>query len=78
MRSWRIPLWLELSAAVLLALIASNAVTFAIAEYQRAAEIKAERLNAMQDRLGALRHRVIVTPRRAGDLRGPDRRRALS
>lgn len=54
MRSWRIPLWLELSAAVLLALIASNAVTFAIAEYQRAAEIKAERLNAMQDRLGAL------------------------
>ena len=54
MRSWRIPLWLELSVAVLLALIASNAVTFAIAEYQRAAEIKAERLNAMQDRLGAL------------------------
>lgn len=54
MRGWRIPLWLELSAAVLLALIASNAVTFAIAEYQRAAEIRAERQDAVASRLTAL------------------------
>ncbi len=50
----RIPLWLELSAAVLLALIASNAVTFAIAEYQRSLEIKAERLTAIEGRISAL------------------------
>jgi signal transduction histidine kinase len=50
----RIPLWLELSAAVLLALIASNAVTFAIAEYQRSLEIKAERLTAIESRISAL------------------------
>lgn len=50
----RVPLWLELSAAVLLALIASNAVTFAIAEYQRSLEIKAERLTAIESRISAL------------------------
>ena len=50
----RVPLWLELSAAVLLALLASNAVTFAIAEVQRSREIKAERMGAMEDRLSAL------------------------
>jgi signal transduction histidine kinase len=54
MRGWRTPLWLELSAAVLLALIASNAVTFAIAEYQRAAEIRTERQDAVASRLTAL------------------------
>ena len=48
------PLWLELSAAILLALFASNAITFAIAEAQRSSEIKAERLSAIQDRLKAL------------------------
>ncbi|MBP6013569.1 MAG: hypothetical protein KBA31_15185 [Alphaproteobacteria bacterium] len=50
----RVPLWLELSAAILLALLASNAVTFTIAEVQRSREIKAERLGAMEDRLTAL------------------------
>lgn len=50
----RTPLWIELSAAILLALVASNAVTFAIAEYQRAVEIKAERLGAIEHRLTAL------------------------
>lgn len=54
MTVWRIPLWLELSVAILLALLASNAVTFAIAEYQRSREIKAERMSAIEDRLGAL------------------------
>lgn len=54
MKAWRIPLWLELSAAVLLALIVSNAVTFAIAEYQRAVEIRAERQSAIESRLTAL------------------------
>lgn len=54
MKAWRVPLWLELSAAVLLALIVSNAVTFAIAEYQRAVEIRAERQDAIQNRLSAL------------------------
>jgi methyl-accepting chemotaxis protein len=54
MRNWRIPLWMELSAAVLLALIGSNAVTFAIAEYQRSLEIKTERLTAIESRLSAL------------------------
>mgnify|MGYP001348429285 CR=1 FL=1 len=54
MRPRHIPLWLELSAAVLLALLASNAVTFAIAEYQRAAEIRTERQSAIEARLSAL------------------------
>lgn len=50
----QIPLWLELSAAVLIALLVSNAVTFAIAEYQRAAEIRSERQSAIENRLTAL------------------------
>lgn len=50
----RVPLWLELSAAILLALLASNAVTFAIAEVERSRAIKSERLEAMEDRLTAL------------------------
>ncbi|MFM9864617.1 MAG: ATP-binding protein [Micropepsaceae bacterium] len=54
MRGWRIPLWLELAAAVLLALIVSNAVTFAIAEYQRGIEIRTERQDAIGNRLTAL------------------------
>ncbi|NOT38990.1 MAG: HAMP domain-containing protein [Alphaproteobacteria bacterium] len=54
MKAWRIPLWLELAAAVLLALIVSNAVTFAIAEYQRAAEIRTERQSSIESRLTAL------------------------
>jgi len=50
----RVPLWLELSAAILLALIASNAVTFTIVEYQRSQEIRSERLRAIENRLTAL------------------------
>lgn len=62
MSRWRIPLWLELSTAVLLALVASNAVTFAIAEYQRAAEIKAERQGAIESRLSALLNLLARLP----------------
>ena len=54
MRARSTPLWLELSVAVLLALLVSNAVTFAIAETQRAGEIKAERQGAIENRLTAL------------------------
>jgi signal transduction histidine kinase len=54
MKGWRVPLWLELSAAVLIALIASNAVTFAIVEYERSLEIRSERLTAIENRLSAL------------------------
>ena len=54
MKGWRVPLWLELSAAILIALLASNAVTLAIVEYQRSVEIRSERLTAIEDRLSAL------------------------
>lgn len=50
----RLPLWVELAGAILLALIASNAVTFAIVEYRRAQEVRAERLSAIEQRLTAL------------------------
>lgn len=53
-RRVRVPLWLELSVVILLALIASNAVTFAIVEYQRSLEIRSERMRAIEDRLTAL------------------------
>jgi signal transduction histidine kinase len=59
---WRVPLWLELAAAVLLALIVSNAVTFAIAEYQRATEIRAERQDAVASRLTALMSLLARVP----------------
>lgn len=62
MRGWRIPLWLELSAAILLALLASNAITFAIAEYDRAQEIRAERMSALEDRLTALMGLIARLP----------------
>ena len=48
------PLWLELSAAILIVLIASNAVTFAIVEVKRSAEIRSERLAAIESRVSAL------------------------
>lgn len=50
----RVPLWVELSGAILIALIASNALTFAIVENLRAREIRAERIGAIEDRLSAL------------------------
>lgn len=62
MKARRLPLWLELSAAVLLALVVSNAVTFAIAEYQRAVEIRAERQDAIEHRLSALMGLLTRSP----------------
>jgi len=53
-RARGLPLWLELSAAILIALIASNAVTFAVVEYKRSQEIRSERLRTIEDRLSAL------------------------
>jgi signal transduction histidine kinase len=50
----RVPLWLELSAAFLVALVISNAATFVVADYQRSNLIRAERLSAIEDRLTAL------------------------
>src|SRR5262245_26352118 len=53
-RSRGLPLWLELSAAVLIALVASNAVTVAVVEYKRALEVRTERMRTLEDRLSAL------------------------
>ncbi len=58
----RTPLWLELSAAVLLALIVSNAVTFAIAEYERALEVRAERQSTLESRMTALISLLATLP----------------
>ncbi len=49
-----LPLWLELSVAILIALIASNAVTVGVIEYKRSQEIRSERLSTVEDRLSAL------------------------
>jgi signal transduction histidine kinase len=65
MRRWRVPLWFELSAAILIALIASNAVTFVIVEVQRAREIKAERMGAIEDRIAALMNLLGRVPEAA-------------
>lgn len=54
MRRWPVPLWLELCAAFLVALLVSNAVTFAVAEHRRSSSIRAERIGAIEDRLSAL------------------------
>ena len=59
---WRLPLWLELSGAILIALIASNAVTFAFMEYERSREIRSERLSAIEDRLSALTGLLLRLP----------------
>jgi signal transduction histidine kinase len=57
-----IPLWLELSAAILVALLASNALTFAIVEYDRGRIIRAERLTAIEDRLAAVARLLVRLP----------------
>jgi signal transduction histidine kinase len=62
MKRWRAPLWLELSAAVLIALLASNAVTFVLVEYQRSQEIRSERLTAIENRLTALAGLITRLP----------------
>jgi signal transduction histidine kinase len=54
MKRRRLPLWLELSATILIALLASNVLTFVIVEYQRSQEIRSERLTAIENRLTAL------------------------
>jgi len=59
MKRWRVPLWLELSAAILIALIGSNAVTLAIMESDRARIIRAERLSAIEDRLTAVARLLV-------------------
>jgi signal transduction histidine kinase len=58
----RVPLWLELSAVILVALIASNAVTFALMEADRARHIRAERLSAIEDRLTAAARLLVRLP----------------
>ncbi len=54
MTGWRVPLWAELSLVILLALVASNAATFFLAESRRSSDIRAERIGAIEDRLSAL------------------------
>ena len=54
MTGWRVPLWAELSFVILLALVASNAVTFVLAESRRSSDIRAERIGAIEGRLTAL------------------------
>ena len=53
MRRVSVPLWLEISAGVLLVLLISNGLTLVIAEQRRVAAISAERLQALEDRMGA-------------------------
>jgi len=50
----RIPLWLELSAAILIALIVSNAITVAIIAAKRNAETRNERLSTLENRIGGV------------------------
>lgn len=67
MKNWRIPLWLELSAAILIALLASNVVTFVIVEYERSLEIRSERLTAIENRLSALAGLLLRLPEHERD-----------
>ena len=62
MKRWRVPLWLELAAAILLALLASNAVTFAIVESDRSRVIRNERLTAIEERLTAVARLLLRLP----------------
>jgi signal transduction histidine kinase len=62
MKRWRVPLWLELAAAILLALLASNAVTFAIVESDRSRVIRHERLTAIEERLTAVARLLLRLP----------------
>lgn len=62
MKRWRVPLWLELSAAILIALLASNAVTFAIVEADRSRVIRHERLTAIEERLTAVARLLLRLP----------------
>jgi signal transduction histidine kinase len=57
-----VPLWLELSAVILVALLASNAVTFAIVESDRSRVIRDERLTAIEERLTAVARLLLRLP----------------
>jgi signal transduction histidine kinase len=48
-----VPLWLEISAGVLLVLLVSNGLTLAITEQRRVTAVSAERLQALEMRMGA-------------------------
>ncbi|MFN9543215.1 MAG: hypothetical protein ACK59B_08515 [Alphaproteobacteria bacterium] len=48
-----LPLWLEISAGVLLILVLSNVLTLAVAEQQRVAAVRAERVQALEARIAA-------------------------
>ena len=50
----RLPLWVELSGAILIALVVSNAITVAIITWKRAAETREERLSAMENRVASV------------------------
>lgn len=62
MKGWTLPLWLELSLAILLALIASNAVSFALVEAERQSEIRAERMGAIEDRISTVAGLLLRLP----------------
>jgi signal transduction histidine kinase len=62
MKDLRIPLWLELSLAILLALIISNAVTFALIETLRGNEIRSERMSALEGRMSTVAGLVLRLP----------------
>lgn len=53
MRAVGLPLWLEISGAVLVALMVSNALTLLVAEERRASLLQAERFEALAGRLAA-------------------------
>jgi hypothetical protein len=50
----RVPLWLELSGAILIALVVSNAITVAIITTKRAAETRDERISTMENRVAGV------------------------
>ena len=53
MRWPTLPLWLEISAGVLLVLVVSNVLTLVVAEQRRVAAVRAERLQALEERMAA-------------------------
>lgn len=55
-------MWLELSLAVLVALLASNAVTFALVEAERQHEIRSERMSAIEDRMSTVAGLLLRLP----------------
>ena len=53
MRWPTLPLWLEISAGVLLVLIVSNVLTLVVAEQRRVSAVRADRLQALEERVVA-------------------------